>query len=58
MAGFCLEIFDAFTLPLVLDREFIFLELLLNLVEECIHFVIRLNLRSNLPKFFVKVAKK
>src|SRR5512136_2896246 len=38
--------------PLVLDREFSYLELLLNLVEERIHFVIRLNLGSHPPKFF------
>lgn len=38
--------------PLVLDREFSYLELLLNLVEEQLNFVIRLNLVSNPPKFF------
>lgn len=38
--------------PLVLDREFSYLELLLNLVAEQIHFVIRLNLGSQPPKFF------
>jgi hypothetical protein len=38
--------------PLVLDREFSYLELLLNLVEEQIHFVIRLNLGSQPPKFW------
>ena len=38
--------------PLVLDREFSYLELLLNLVEEHIHFAIRLNLGSHPPKFF------
>lgn len=38
--------------PLVLDREFSYLDLLLNLVEEHIHFVIRLNLGSNPPKFY------
>ena len=38
--------------PLVLDREFSYLELLLNLVEEHIHFVIRLNLGSKPPKFY------
>lgn len=38
--------------PLVLDREFSYLELLLNLVEEQVNFVIRLNLGSNPPKFF------
>jgi hypothetical protein len=38
--------------PLVLDREFSYLELMLNLVEEQVNFVIRLNLRANPPKFF------
>jgi len=36
---------------LVLDREFSYLELLLHLVEEQAHFVIRLNLGSHPPKF-------
>ena len=38
--------------PLVLDREFSYLELLLNLVEEQLRFVIRLNLGSQPPKFW------
>ena len=38
--------------PLVLDREFSYQELLLNLMEERIHFVIRLNLGSHPPKFY------
>ena len=38
--------------PLVLDREFSYLELLLNLIEEQISFVIRLNLGSHPPKFY------
>ena len=38
--------------PLVLDREFSYLELMLNLVEERVNFAIRLNLRANPPKFF------
>ena len=38
--------------PLVLDREFSYLELLLHLVEEQVHFVIRLNLGSSPPKFW------
>jgi len=38
--------------PLVLDREFSYLELMLNLFEEQINWVIRLNLRSNPPKFY------
>jgi len=38
--------------PLVLDREFSYLELLLNLMEERVNFVIRLKLGSNPPKFW------
>ena len=38
--------------PLVLDREFSYLELMLNLMEEQINWVIRLNLRANPPKFY------
>lgn len=38
--------------PLVLDREFSYLELLLQLVEEQVNFVIRLNLGSHPPKFW------
>lgn len=38
--------------PLVLDREFSYLELLHNLVAEQVNFVIRLNLGSHPPKFF------
>jgi hypothetical protein len=38
--------------PLVLDREFSYLELMLNLFEEQINWVIRLNLRAHPPKFF------
>jgi hypothetical protein len=37
--------------PLVLDREFSYLELLLNMIEEQLKFVIRLNLGSHPPKF-------
>jgi len=37
--------------PLVLDREFSYLELMLNLGEEQINFVIRLDLRAHPPKF-------
>lgn len=43
--------------PLVLDREFSYLELMLNLVAEQIHWVIRLNLRSNPPKFYDQDGK-
>lgn len=38
--------------PLVLDREFSYLELLLNLVEEGVNFVIRLNLGHHPPRFW------
>lgn len=38
--------------PLVLDREFSYLELLLSLKEEQVNFVIRLNLGSHPPKFW------
>jgi hypothetical protein len=38
--------------PLVLDREFSYLELLLDLDEEEINYVIRLNLGSHPPKFW------
>ena len=38
--------------PLVLDREFSYLELLLDLHEEGINFVIRLKLGSHPPKFW------
>ena len=44
--------------PLVLDREFSYLELLLNLMEELVNFVIRLNLRANPPKFFDQDGKQ
>jgi hypothetical protein len=44
--------------PLVLDREFSYLELLLNLVLEQIHWVIRLNLRANPPKFYDQEGKE
>ena len=37
--------------PLVLDREFSYLELFKSLVVEGIHFVIRLNLGSHPPRF-------
>ena len=44
--------------PLVLDREFSYLELMLNLFEEQINWVIRLNLRSNPPKFYDDEGKQ
>ena len=44
--------------PLVLDREFSYLELMLNLVEEEVNWVIRLNLRANPPKFYDQDGKE
>ena len=44
--------------PLVLDREFSYLELLHNLVEEKINFVIRLRLGRNSPGFFDREGDK
>ena len=44
--------------PLVLDREFSYLELMLNLFEEQINWVIRLNLRSKPPKFYDEQGKE
>jgi hypothetical protein len=38
--------------PWVLDREFSYLELMLNMVTEQVNWVIRLNLRANPPKFY------
>lgn len=44
--------------PLVLDREFSYLEFLLHLVAQKLHFVIRLNLGSHPPIFLDKEKKK
>jgi len=44
--------------PLVLDREFSYLELMLNFLEEQINWVIRLNLRANPPKFYDQDGKE
>jgi len=44
--------------PLVLDREFSYLELMLNLFEEQINWVIRLNLRAHPPKFYDQDGKE
>ena len=44
--------------PLVLDREFSYLDLMLNLVEEQVNWVIRLNLRANPPKFYDQDGKE
>jgi len=44
--------------PLVLDREFSYLELMLNFLEEQINWVIRLNLRAHPPKFYDAEGKE
>jgi hypothetical protein len=44
--------------PLVMDREFSYLELLLNLVAEGVHFVIRLNLGSHAPTLLSKTGRR
>jgi hypothetical protein len=44
--------------PLVLDREFSYLDLMLNLLEEDINWVIRLNCKSNAPKFYDQDGKE
>jgi hypothetical protein len=44
--------------PLVLDREFSYLELMLNFMEEQINWVIRLNLRAHPPKFYDADSKE
>lgn len=44
--------------PLVLDREFSYLELMLNLVEEQVNWVIRLSLRAHPPKFYDQEGKE
>jgi Transposase DDE domain. len=38
--------------PLILDREFSYLDLLLRLIDERVHFIIRLNLGSHPPKIY------
>ena len=44
--------------PIVFDREFSYRELLDSLVEEDVHFVIRLNLRSHAPSFYYDAEQK
>jgi hypothetical protein len=44
--------------PLVLDREFSYLELMLNMLEEQVNWVIRLSLRANPPKFYDEDGKE
>jgi len=44
--------------PIVFDREFSYLELLHSLVEEGVHFVIRLKMGANPPLFFYDAERK
>ena len=44
--------------PLVLDRDFSYLELLQYCVEADINFVIRLNMRSQPPKFYTAAGRE
>jgi hypothetical protein len=44
--------------PIVFDREFSYRELLNSLVEEDVHFVIRLNMGANPPLFYYDAEQK
>jgi hypothetical protein len=44
--------------PIVFDREFSYRELLDSLVDEDIHFVIRLNMGANPPRFYYDAEQK
>jgi Transposase DDE domain len=44
--------------PIVFDREFSYRELLSSLVDEDVHFVIRLNMGANPPLFYYDAARK
>lgn len=44
--------------PIVFDREFSYLILLRSLVEEEVHFVIRLNMGANAPLFYYDAEQK
>jgi hypothetical protein len=46
------------TRPIVFDREFSYRELLNSLVEEGVHFVIRLNMGANPPLFYYEPEQK
>jgi hypothetical protein len=46
------------TRPIVFDREFSYRELLNSLVEEGVHFVIRLNMGANPPLFYYDTEQK
>ena len=44
--------------PIVFDREFSYRELLNCLVEEGVHFVIRLNMGAHAPNFYYDAEQK
>jgi hypothetical protein len=44
--------------PIVFDREFSYCQLLKNLVDAGLHFVIRLNMGSNPPNFYYEADQK
>ncbi len=44
--------------PIVFDREFSYCELLNSLVEEGVHFVIRLNMGAHAPNFYYDAEQK
>jgi hypothetical protein len=46
------------TRPIVFDREFSYRELLNSLVDEGVHFVIRLNMGANPPLFYYDAERK
>jgi hypothetical protein len=46
------------TRPIVFDREFSYRELLNSLVDEDVHFVIRLNMGANPPLFYYDAERK
>jgi hypothetical protein len=46
------------TRPIVFDREFSYRELLNSLVNEGVHFVIRLSMRAHPPDFYYDVERK
>jgi hypothetical protein len=46
------------TRPIVFDREFSYRELLNSLVDEGVHFVIRLNMGANPPRFYYDTEQK
>jgi len=46
------------TRPIIFDREFSYRELLHSLVEENVHFVIRLHLGANPPRFYYDAEQK